>query len=108
MDDFLRVALVLISVFAAFVAFRFISVFVAILRSPYWPVKVSPLIWQPGLAADEQAAVNELVHIGFVQVAAKRLQMGSLCCDGLLFKHNESEAYALLNFLVAINSGFSL
>jgi Zn-dependent protease len=108
MDDFLKVALVLISVFAAFLAFRFLAVFVAILRSPYWPVQVSPLIWQPGLATDEQAAVDELAELGFVPVAAKRLQMGPLCHDGLLFKHSENEAYAFLTFFVAINSGFSL
>jgi Zn-dependent protease len=108
MDDFLKVAIVLVSMFAGFLAFRFIIIFVAILRSPYCPVKVSPLIWQPGLAADEQAAFNELAQLGFVQVAAKRIQTGPLTYDGLLFKHKEREAYAFLGFYVVFNSGFSL
>jgi Zn-dependent protease len=106
MDDPIRVALVLISIFAGFLAFRFIAVVAAILRSPYQPVKVSPSTWQPGLAADEQAAVDELEQLGFVQIAARRIQTGPLSYDCLLFKHKESEAYALLGFYVVINSGF--
>ena len=60
MDDFLKVALVLISVFAGLLAFRFLAVFIALLRSPCWPLQVSPLIWQPGLAPDEQGGRTTL------------------------------------------------
>jgi Zn-dependent protease len=108
MDDLLKIALVIASMFAGFLAFRFIVIFAAILRTPYYPVKISPSNWQPAIAPDEQAAVDELAQLGFLQISAQRIQTGPLSYDRLFFKHREGDAYASLQLFVVLNGGFAL
>jgi Zn-dependent protease len=106
MDDFITVAIVLFGAVAVFLAVRILSVFVAILRITFWPVKMTPLIWQPELAPDEQVAVNELALLGFTPVAADRFEMGPLNYNAILFQNAEREAFALLSFHAVMNNGY--
>ncbi len=99
MDGFLNVAVIAALAFVAVFAFRFIALFVMILRMPFWGVKYTPIAWEPALAPDQQAAVNELRGFGFEQVATHRLNMGPLGCESLCFEHENGRAFASLTFL---------
>ncbi len=99
MDDFLNVAGIAALALAAFLAGRFIVMFVAMLRMPFWPVKYTPIVWEPALAPDQQAAVDELGRLGFKRVAMDRLTMGPLACDSFCFEHDSGTAFASISFL---------
>ena len=98
MGEFQTIAGIAVLAFVAFFAFRFIAMFVAMLRMPFWPVKYTPIVPEPQLAPGEQAAVDELAGLGFKPVAADRMDMGPLSSGSLCFEHEDGKSFASISF----------
>ena len=99
MGEFQTIAGIALLAFVALFAFRFIAMFVAMLRMPFWPVKYTPAVWEPQLAPVEQAAADELAGLGFKRVAADRMDMGPLSSGSLCFEHEDGKSFASILFL---------
>ena len=99
MGEFQTIAGIALLAFVALFAFRFIAMFVAMLRMPFWPVEYTPAVWEPQLAPDEQAAVDELAGLGFKPVAADRMDMGPLSSGSFCFEHEDGKSFASVVFL---------
>jgi Zn-dependent protease len=106
MGEFQTIVGIALLAFVASFAFRFIAMFVGMLRMPFWEVKYTPVVPEPQLAPDEQAAVDELAGLGFKRVAADRMDMGPLSSGSLCFEHEDGKSFASIVFLAGATHDF--